>query len=59
MAHAGSDLADTAELIVVMTDGAEHRYVASDRFQALPDGRVAIVFEYGGREYGCRSAETR
>ena len=40
---------DTAELLVVMADGARHLYVASDRVQALPDGRVAPVFEYRGR----------
>jgi hypothetical protein len=37
---------DTAELIVVMTDGAQHRYVESATREALADGRVVPVFEY-------------
>ena len=41
---------NTAELLVVMADGARHLYVASDRQQARPDGRVVPVFEYRGRE---------
>jgi hypothetical protein len=48
---------DTAELIVVMTDGAQHRYVASAGLGALPDGRVVPVFEYRGRHYPFRSAD--
>ncbi len=47
---------DTAELIVVMTDGAQHRYTKSDRVQALQDGRVVPVFEHRGRHYPFRSA---
>jgi hypothetical protein len=43
------------ELIVVMTDGAQHRYIASDRVQTLGDGRVASIFEYRGRHYPLRS----
>ena len=46
----------TAELLVVMEDGARHLYVACDRVQALPDGRVVPVFEYRGREYPLRSS---
>jgi hypothetical protein len=48
---------DTDELIVVMTDGAHHRYVASVRVQTLPDGRVAPIFEYRGRRYPLRSTD--
>jgi len=39
------------ELIVVMSDGAQHRYVASNRVQTLADERVARIFEYRGRHY--------
>ena len=46
----------TAELIVVMSDGAQHRYVESARVQALSDGRVVPVFEYRGRYFLLRSA---
>lgn len=46
---------DTSELIVVMEDGARHRYIACERVQALPDGRVVPVFEYRGRDYPLRS----
>jgi hypothetical protein len=42
---------DTDELIVVMTDGAQHRYVASDRVQTLADERVVRIFAYRGRHY--------
>jgi hypothetical protein len=49
---------DTAELLVVMEDGARHLYVASHRVQALPDGRVVPVFEYRGRDYPLRSSGT-
>ncbi len=42
---------DTAELIVVMTDGAQHRYLASVKVQTLPDGRAVPIFEYRGRHY--------
>jgi NMD protein affecting ribosome stability and mRNA decay len=48
---------DTAELIVVMSDGARHRYVESVRVQSLNDGRVVPVFEYRGRHYPLRSAD--
>ena len=47
---------NTAELLVVMEDGARHLYVACHRVQALPDGRVVPVFEYRGREYPLRSS---
>lgn len=47
---------NAAELLVVMEDGARHLYVASDRVQAFPDGRVVPVFAYRGREYPLRSA---
>lgn len=46
----------TPELLVVMEDGARHLYVACDRIQALPDGRVLPVFEYRGRQYPLRSS---
>jgi len=49
--------ANTDDLIVVMTDGARHRYVASDKVQTLADGRVASIFEYRGRHYPVRSAD--
>ena len=42
---------EAAELLVVMTDGAQHRYVASERVQSLSDGRVVPVFAYRGRHY--------
>jgi hypothetical protein len=45
----------TAELMVRMTDGAQHRYALSDRVQELSDGRVVPVFEYRGRHYPLRS----
>jgi hypothetical protein len=48
----------TAELMVLMTDGAQHRYAESDRVQNLPDGRMAPVFEYRGRHYPLRSADS-
>jgi hypothetical protein len=47
---------DAAELLVVMDDGARHRYVASSRVQRCPDGRVLPVFEYRGRDYPLRSS---
>ncbi len=50
--------ADTAELLVVMGDGARHLYVACSRVQALPDGRVVPVYEYRGRDYPLRSSGT-
>jgi hypothetical protein len=46
---------DTAELLVVMEDGARHLYVACPRVQTLPDGRVVPVYEYRGRDYPLRS----
>jgi hypothetical protein len=46
------------ELLVVMEDGARHVYVACQRVQALPDGRVVPVFEYRGRDYPLRSSDT-
>ena len=48
---------DTDDLIVVMTDGAQHRYVASDKVQTLTDVRVASGFEYRGRYSPRRSAD--
>lgn len=49
---------DTAELLVVMEDGARHLYVASQRVQGLPNGRVLPVFEYRGRDCPLRSSGT-
>jgi hypothetical protein len=49
---------DTTELLVVMEDGARHLYVACQRVQALPNGRVVPVFEYRGRDYPLRSSDT-
>lgn len=49
---------DTTELVVVMEDGARHLYTACQRVQPLPDGRVAPVFEYRGRDYPLRSSDT-
>jgi len=49
---------DVTELLVVMGDGARHIYVACQRVQALPDGRVVPVFEYRGRDYPLRCAGT-
>jgi hypothetical protein len=48
---------DTDDLLVVMTDGAQHRYVVSERVRTLADGRVASIFEYRGRHYPLRSAD--
>jgi hypothetical protein len=45
-----------AELLVVMEDGSRYVYVACNRSQALPDGRVVPVFEHRGREYPLRSS---
>jgi hypothetical protein len=45
---------DTAELCVVMSDGQQHRYRRTDDLQPLPDGRVAVVFDWEGRYYGPR-----
>jgi hypothetical protein len=43
---------ETGELCVVMTDGQQHRYVRTDNFQVLPDGRSALVFVWKGRTFG-------
>ena len=43
---------DTAELCVVMSDGQQHRYRRTEELQQLPDGRVAVVFDWAGRYYG-------
>jgi hypothetical protein len=40
---------DEAELCVVMSDGQQHRYRRTKNFQTLPDGRVAVVFDWAGR----------
>jgi hypothetical protein len=45
---------DTTELLVVMEDGARHRYAACPRVQRRPDGRMLPVFEYRRREYPLR-----
>ena len=45
---------ETAELCVVMTDGQQHRYRRTAEVQPLPDGRVAVVFDWAGRYYGPR-----
>jgi hypothetical protein len=42
----------------VMEDGSRHLYVACDRVQALPDGRIVPVFEHRGRDYPLRSSGT-
>jgi predicted alpha/beta hydrolase len=47
---------NTAELMVAMADGAEHRYVRSGRRLVRRDGNVLPVFEYRGRRYPLRSA---
>lgn len=46
--------AGTRELLVVMTDGAQHSYVRSGMVKALPDGRTVPVFDYRGRHYPLR-----
>jgi hypothetical protein len=43
---------DTAELCVVMTDGQQHRYRRTEDVQTLPDGRMAVIFDWAGRYYG-------
>jgi hypothetical protein len=43
---------DTAELCVVMTDGQQHRYRRTNATQSLPDGRLALVFDWVDRYYG-------
>jgi hypothetical protein len=40
------------ELDVVLSDGAQHRYVRTEETQRLPDGRIARVFSWAGRYYG-------
>jgi hypothetical protein len=42
----------TVELRVVMTDGQQHRYRRTNATQALPDGRLAPVFDWVGRYHG-------
>jgi len=44
--------ADTAELCVVMTDGQQHRYRRTEEVQPLPDGRMAVIFDWAGGSYG-------
>jgi hypothetical protein len=43
---------DTAELCVVMSDGQQHRYRRTEELQPLPDGRLAVVFDWTGRYNG-------
>jgi hypothetical protein len=43
---------ETAELCVVMTDGQQHRYRRTAEVRRLPDGRVAVLFDWAGRYYG-------
>jgi hypothetical protein len=43
---------DPEELLVLMTDGQQHRYQRTAQVQSLPDGRTALVFEWKGRWYG-------
>ena len=43
---------DTSEVCVVMSDGQQHRYRRTEELQPLPDGRVAVVFDWAGRYYG-------
>lgn len=43
---------ETSELCVVMTDGQQHRYVRTDDFQILSDGRSALVYKWTGRYLG-------
>ena len=43
---------DTVELCVAMSDGQQHRYRRTEELQPLPDGRVAVVFDWAGRYYG-------
>jgi hypothetical protein len=45
---------DTAELCVAMSDGQQHRYTRTEELQPLPDGRVAVVFDWAGRYYGLK-----
>ena len=43
---------DTTELCVVVTDGQHHRYLRTEDEQCLPDGRMAVIFDWAGRYYG-------
>ena len=43
---------DTDQLRVVMDDGQLHRYARTDKFQALEDGQLALVFRWTGRYFG-------
>jgi hypothetical protein len=45
---------DAAELCVVMTDGQQHCYRRTEDVQPLPDGRLAVVFDWAGRYYGTK-----
>jgi hypothetical protein len=49
---------DSAELLVVMEDGARHVYAWCRRVQRRPDGRLLPVFEYQGRDYPLRSFQS-
>jgi hypothetical protein len=40
------------ELLVVMTDGQQHRYVRTPETRSLADGRAAAVFGWRGRHVG-------
>jgi hypothetical protein len=43
---------DTDELSVIMNDGQQHRYVRTEQLRHLPDGKLAVVFDWAGRYYG-------
>ena len=45
---------ETAELCVVMSDGQQHRYLRTEEVRPLPDGRVAVIFDWAGRYYGSK-----
>lgn len=45
---------DTDELSVVMTDGQQHRYLRTNDVQPLPDGGLALVFDWVGRYFGSK-----
>jgi hypothetical protein len=40
-----------AELLVLMTDGAQHLYERTSSAQKLPDGQTVPVFRWRGRHY--------
>jgi hypothetical protein len=40
------------ELLVLMTDGAQHLYERTSEVQGLPAGPMAVVFRWKGRHYG-------